>query len=67
MSGLNASHSIDEYTSFELVELIRWIESDALPRTEESLLEEASKTLGFKRRGKKIVAELKQAIASARR
>ena len=59
--------SIDDYERYELVELVKWIESDTLPRTKDAVLDEAIKTLGFKRRGKKIVAALEQAIAAARR
>ena len=59
--------SIDDYSVRELVELIRWIESDTLLRTKEQLLDEAVKQLGFKKRGKKIVAAIEGAIAAGRR
>lgn len=51
----------------ELVTLIRWIESDTLLRTEEDLLAEATRTLGFRRRGSTITATLHHAITQARR
>jgi very-short-patch-repair endonuclease len=59
--------SVDDYSARELGELIRWIESDTLLRTQEQLLDEAIRKLGFRRRGKKIVAALEQAIMTHRR
>ena len=58
--------SIGDYRPDELVELIRWIESDTLPRTEANLMNEAIEALGFKRQGKNIVAALTLAIDAAR-
>ncbi|HEX8958393.1 MAG TPA: DUF559 domain-containing protein, partial [Solirubrobacterales bacterium] len=58
--------SIDNYSRPELINLIRWIESDGLLRTQIDLCEEAIRQLGFKRRGHKIVAVLGEAIAEAR-
>jgi very-short-patch-repair endonuclease len=58
--------SIAEYSTRELVELIRWIESDTLLRTEDQLLAEAMAHLGFQRRGPNIVAAISDAIARAR-
>jgi hypothetical protein len=57
--------NIDDYYDRELVELIRWIESDTLLRTREQLLDEAIRELGFRRRGKKIVSSLEGAISEA--
>ncbi len=59
--------AIADYTMPELVTLIRWIESDTLLRTEEDLLAEATRTLGFRRRGSTITATLHHAITQARR
>lgn len=59
--------SIDDYTDAELVQLVRWIESDTLLRTKDQLIDEAVRELRFQRRGKKIVAALERAIAVARR
>jgi very-short-patch-repair endonuclease len=59
--------SIDEYSMSELASLARWIESDTLLRTEDQLLAEMMRTLGFMRRGSKITAALTEAIARARR
>ena len=58
---------IDSYTHAELVALIRWIESDTLLRTEDELLGEAVRQLGFKKRGRRIVDALTFAIRQARR
>src|SRR5579875_2004649 len=58
---------IDEYSRSELVAVIRWIESDTLLRTEDELITEAMRTLGFSRRGSKITAALTEAIARARK
>lgn len=51
----------------ELALLIRWIESDTLLRTKDQLTDEAIRELGFRRRGKKIVAAVDRAIQSTRR
>jgi very-short-patch-repair endonuclease len=59
--------SIDDYSDLDLVRLIRWIEGDTLLRTKEQLLDEAILELGFRRRGKNIVAAVEKAIAAARR
>jgi very-short-patch-repair endonuclease len=58
--------SIADYSQAELVAVIRWIESDTLLRTEDELLAETIRTLGFQRRGSKITAAVAAAIARAR-
>ena len=58
---------IGEYTPAQIVQLIRWIESDDLLRTEEEVVAEAMNELGFQRHGKKIVAALHAAVRQARR
>ncbi|HWO82268.1 MAG TPA: AAA domain-containing protein [Solirubrobacterales bacterium] len=58
--------SIDEYTLDELISLIVWIESDGLLRTKAELRDEAIATLGYRRRGPRIVAALGAAIDEAR-
>jgi very-short-patch-repair endonuclease len=63
-SGLG---TITAYSHWELVALVRWIESDTLLRTEDELLDEAISLLGLKRRGKNIVDALHSAIAEVRR
>lgn len=42
---------IDDYRSHQLASIIEWIESDGRLRTEDELLSEALRELGFKRRG----------------
>jgi very-short-patch-repair endonuclease len=49
-----------------LVNLIKWIKSDGLLRTEDELLQEAVRELGYKRRGPKIVEALTKAIRRAK-
>ena len=46
-----------------LAELVTWIESDGLNRTEEEVVAETINELGFQRRGTRIV----EAIVRARR
>lgn len=58
--------TIDEYWDHQLIELIDWIESDDLLRTEDELIGEAMRELGFQRRGARIVAGLRAAIRRAR-
>jgi very-short-patch-repair endonuclease len=59
--------SIGEYSTSELVAAIRWIESDTLLRTEDELLAETMKVLGFTRKGSSITGTIKRAMAVARR
>jgi very-short-patch-repair endonuclease len=58
--------SITDYTTEELVSLIHWIESDGLLRTKTDLRDEAIQTLGYRRRGPRIVAAIDHAIDSSR-
>jgi very-short-patch-repair endonuclease/DNA polymerase III delta prime subunit len=53
---------IDAYTDGELHQLARWIRSDDVLRTEDELLQEMMRELGFQRRGKNVVARLTDAI-----
>ncbi len=57
---------IAEYPGDVLVALVRWIESDTLLRTEEQVLEEARRELGFKRGGTRINAALSEALRQSR-
>ena len=59
--------SIGEYTSAQLVSLVRWILSDDVVRTHDEILESAMAELGFQRRGPRIVAALNAAIMKALR
>jgi very-short-patch-repair endonuclease len=56
---------IDDYSDAELVGLARWISSDDVLRTEDELLQEMMRELGFQRRGRKVVARLIAAITRA--
>ena len=58
---------ITAYSHSELVQLVRWIESDTLLRTEEQLVDEAVQLLGYRRRGGNIVTALRGAVEDARR
>lgn len=58
--------SIDDYSHAELAGLIKWIESDTLLRPKEQLVDEVMRELGFRRRGRKIIAAIEQAIESTR-
>jgi very-short-patch-repair endonuclease len=62
-----AGKPIHAYADSELVALVRWIESDDLLRTEDELVGEMMRELGFRRHGKNVVATIAVAIARARR
>jgi hypothetical protein len=55
---------ITDYSHKELVSLAKWIRSDTLLRTEEEMIEEMMRELGFSRRGTRIVTALTTAIRS---
>jgi hypothetical protein len=57
---------ITGYRRTELIALIRWIESDTLLRTEEEILEEVMRELGFSRRGPRIREAVTSALAAIR-
>lgn len=58
--------SIDRYSPGELVALVSWIRSDTLLRTDEELMAEMRRQLGFQRRGSRIDAALRRAIDQER-
>lgn len=60
--GSRRYKSITDYSIWQLVELVRWIKSDTLLRTEEDLIREMIQELGFKRSGNRIRAALLRAI-----
>jgi very-short-patch-repair endonuclease len=60
---ITAGLNIDAYSDTELVRLAHWIRTDDLLRTEDELLQEMMRELGFQRRGKNVVAKLTAAIA----
>jgi hypothetical protein len=62
-----ARKSIQDYTNAELIKLVQWIQSDGLLRTDDEILEEMARELGFRRRGAKIDAAIRRAIDSTRK
>jgi very-short-patch-repair endonuclease len=60
---VTAGLSIEAYSDAELASLARWIRTDDALRTEDELLQEMMRELGFQRRGKNVVARLTAAIA----
>jgi very-short-patch-repair endonuclease len=58
--------SITQYHPRELRALIRWIASDGVLRTDDEMIAEATRELGFTRRGGRIVEALRAAIAKIR-
>jgi very-short-patch-repair endonuclease/transcription elongation GreA/GreB family factor len=57
---------VDEYWDHQLIQMIDWIESDELLRTEDEVIGEVMAELGFQRRGARIVSVLRSAIKRAR-
>jgi very-short-patch-repair endonuclease len=55
---------IDEYSRSQLRDVVRWVKSDTLLRTQDQLLAEVMKELGFQKRGSRIVAALTAAITA---
>jgi very-short-patch-repair endonuclease len=58
---------ITAYTHWQLVEIVQWVASDGLMRTDDELLHEAVEVLGFRRRGTRIDTALTRAIQEWRR
>jgi very-short-patch-repair endonuclease len=58
--------NIQDISPAALTRLIKWINSDGLLRTEEELIQEATRELGYSRRGSKIVESLTKAIRRAK-
>jgi very-short-patch-repair endonuclease len=56
-------NSIDEYSPAELMNLLRWVKSDGKLRTNDELVDEMFEALPFSRRGARIDAALKRAVA----
>lgn len=57
---------VDDYWDHQLIQMIDWVESDELLRTEEELIGEVMTELGFQRRGTRIVTVLRATIRRAR-
>ena len=58
---------IGVYSTRQIADLIKWIMSDGQLRTDEEIIDEAVKEMGFARRGKNIVAELTYVISGLRK
>jgi hypothetical protein len=58
---------ITAYRREQLMALVRWVESDTLLRTEEQLLDEVVRELGFSRKGPRIREAVLAAVRAARR
>jgi len=58
--------SITEYSDFELLELIKWINSDGRLRTDDEIIEELLPELGFSRRGARIETVLRDLLNQLR-
>ena len=56
---------IEAYSDAELLKLAQWIRSDDILRTQDELLQEMMRELGFQRRGKNVVARLTAAITQS--
>ena len=53
---------ISEYSDRQLLDVIAWVMSDMLVRTDEEILSETMECLGFKRRGSRIAERLTEAL-----
>ena len=58
--------SIAGYTQAELDQMVRYVESDTLLRTEDELIGEVIHELGFQKRGTRIVSAIIEAIRRVR-
>ncbi len=59
--------SIDGYAQADLVALVRWLRSDGRLRTDDEIVVEMVRELGFRKRGTRIEAAIREAIARADR
>lgn len=57
--------SIDAYSDEELIQIVNWVASDGLLRTDEAWAGEVRAVLGFKRNGTKIAKRLGVAVEAA--
>ncbi len=58
--------TIDEYSQGELVALVTWLCSDGRLRTDDEIVEEMVRELGFQRRGARIEAAIRRVIERVR-
>jgi hypothetical protein len=57
---------LNEYSHAQLCAIVAWVQSDTLLRTEDQLLTETMRELGFQKRGKRIAEALVSAIKAQR-
>jgi very-short-patch-repair endonuclease len=57
---------IDDYSQAEILAIIRWVQSDGRLRTDDELVRAVMDEMGFERRGSRIDAVIRAAIAAAR-
>jgi very-short-patch-repair endonuclease len=57
---------IGEYSERELAVMVQWVTSDGRLRTDEEIVSEVTRELGFQRRGSRIVEAIQAAINSSR-
>ena len=62
---VSGGRPIEAYSDVELVSVAQWITTDDVLRTEDELLQEMMRELGFQRRGKNVVARLSTAITQS--
>ena len=59
-------YPIDDYSDLELQSLVRWVLSDGRLPTDEEIIGELTRELGFKKKGARIVAALTAAIRAVK-
>jgi len=64
--GIRRGLSIGHYSVSDLRGVVRWVQSDGLLRTQDQIESEVREALGFKRRGSKIIEEIRKAINAER-
>ena len=57
---------IDQYTSAELVSIVRWVQSDGKLRDDDEMFDEVYQELGYKKRGTRITQRVRAAIEQAK-
>jgi hypothetical protein len=59
-----AGLDIDSYSRSSLESLVRWVRSDGRLRTDDEIVGEVARELGFQRRGSRIEQAIRRAIAA---
>jgi hypothetical protein len=58
---------INDYSDQELIDLILWLQSDGVLRSDDEIVSAMLPELGFRRRGARIVSRLSEIISHCRR